>query len=38
MAHEELDDMMLWNSAFGGGWRLAEYDKEDFFLIARPRA
>ena len=33
MCHEELEDMMLWKSAFGT-WKLAEYDNEDNCIIA----
>ena len=36
MNHEELIDMMLWKSTdYSGGWRLAEYDREDEYLCAR---
>ena len=33
--HEELYDMMLWQSIDGGMWKLAEYDCEDQFMFAR---
>ena len=34
--HEELTDMMLWKSVdYASSWRLAEYDHEDEYLIAR---
>lgn len=33
--HEELNDMMLWQSMDGGMWKLAEYDWEDQFMFAR---
>lgn len=33
MHHEELEDMMLYKSAFGT-WKLAEYDDEDNCIIA----
>lgn len=36
MKHEELDDMMLWKSTdYLGSWKLAEYDDEDKYLMAR---
>ena len=33
--HEELDDMMLWKSAYDGGWKLAPYESDDDCLYAR---
>lgn len=36
MEHEELNDMMLWKSAYyPSEWKLAEYDCEDECLRAR---
>lgn len=35
MEHEELNDMMLWNGGWAGRWKLAEYDNEDEYLMAR---
>ena len=34
-SHEELNDMMLWQSIDGGMWKLAEYDCEDQFMFAK---
>ena len=34
-SHEELNDMMLWQSMDGGMWKLAEYDCEDQFMFAK---
>lgn len=34
--HEELEDMMLWKSAyFPNEWKLAKYDHDDEYLRAR---
>lgn len=33
--HEELNDMMLWQSVDDGMWKLAEYDCEDQFVFAK---
>lgn len=36
MEHEELNDMMLWQSAsYPNTWKLAEYDNEDNYIYAR---
>ena len=36
MEHEELNDMMLWESAdYPNIWKLAEYDNEDNYVYAR---
>ena len=35
MAHEELEDMMLWKAADNNMWKLAEYDCEEEYLTAR---
>lgn len=35
MEHEELEDMVLYKSAFWDRWTLAEYDNEDEYFIAR---
>lgn len=36
MEHEELDDMMLWQSTnYPNKWKLAEYDNEDNYIYAR---
>ena len=35
MAHEELEDMMLYKDAFWGMWKLAEYDNEETYFVAR---
>lgn len=36
MEHEELEDMMLWKSAYyPNRWKLAEYDHEEEYLWAR---
>ena len=36
MKHEELNDMMLWKSAYlSNKWKLAEYDNEEEYLMAR---
>lgn len=35
LIHEELNDMMLWQSMDGGMWKLAEYDCEGQFMFAR---
>ena len=36
MEHEELNDMMLWQSVSSPNkWKLAEYDCEDQYLYAR---
>ena len=36
MEHEELNDMMLWQSmSYPNKWKLAEYDCEDKYLYAR---
>lgn len=36
MEHEELDDMMLWKSvSYPFNWKLAKYDNEEEYLVAR---
>lgn len=35
MEHEELNDMMLWESKAVGFWKLAEYDNEGEYLRAK---
>lgn len=35
MKHEELNDMMLWESSYSNTWKLAEYDNDDNYIYAR---
>lgn len=33
--HEELNDIMLWQSMDSGMWKLAKYDCEEEFMFAK---
>lgn len=35
MEHEEMNDAMLWKGINSGIWKLAEYDHEDEYLMAK---